>query len=95
MYETVIVDTTPLVPVNDARLVANSAETVLIVASADAATRRQVRSAVERLSLISVRPTATVLNNSRAPRAKGYYGYLHPDRPARRTRRGKRQLARR
>jgi tyrosine-protein kinase len=95
MYESVIVDTTPLVPVNDARLVANSSETVLIVASADAATRRQVRSAVERLSLISVRPTATVLNNSRAPRAKGYYGYLHPDRPARRTRRGKRQLARR
>jgi capsular exopolysaccharide synthesis family protein len=94
MYESVVIDTTPLVPVNDARLVASSAETVLIVASADSATRRQVRSAVERLSLISVRPTATVLNNSRAPRVKGYYGYLHPDRPARRVRRGK-QLARR
>jgi capsular exopolysaccharide synthesis family protein len=93
MYDSVVIDTTPLVPVNDARIVASSAETVLIVASADAATRRQVRSAVERLSLISLRPTATVLNNSRAPRAKGYYGYLHPDRPERRVRRGKRQVA--
>jgi capsular exopolysaccharide synthesis family protein len=96
MYESVVVDTTPLVPVNDARLVASSAETVLIVASADSATRRQVRSAVERLGLISVRPTATVLNNSRAPRAKGYYGYLHPERPERsRVGRRKRQPARR
>jgi capsular exopolysaccharide synthesis family protein len=94
MYESVVVDTTPLVPVNDARFVASSGETVLIVASADSATRRHVRAAVERLSLISLRPTATVLNNSRAPRAKGYYGYLHPDRPERRVRRGKRQVAR-
>ena len=77
MYETVVVDTTPLVPVNDARIVASYADVVLIVASADTATRRQIRSAVERLSLISVSPTAVVLNNSRAARAKGYYGYLH------------------
>lgn len=95
MYDSVVVDTTPLVPVNDARFVANSADTVLVVASADSATRRQVRSAVERLSLIGIRPTATVLNNSRAPRVKGYYGYLHPERPARRVGRRKRQPARR
>jgi capsular exopolysaccharide synthesis family protein len=96
MYDSVVIDTTPLVPVNDARLVASTADTVLVIASADSATRRQVRSAVERLGLISVRPTATVLNNSRAPRAKGYYGYLHPERPERsRVGRRKRQPARR
>jgi len=94
IYDSVVVDTTPLVPVNDARLVATSADTVLVIASADSATRRQVRSAVERLSLISIKPTATVLNNSRAPRVKGYYGYLHPERPARRMGR-RRQPARR
>jgi capsular exopolysaccharide synthesis family protein len=78
IYETVVIDTTPLVPVNDARIVASYADVVVIVASADAATRRKVRSAVERLSLISVSPTAVVLNNSRAARAKGSDGYLHP-----------------
>lgn len=78
MYEIVVVDTTPLVPVNDARIVASSADAVLIVASAESATRRQVRNAVERLALVSVAPTAAVLNNSRVAGTRGYYGYLDP-----------------
>ena len=75
-YECVVVDCTPLVPVNDARLMARSTEAVILVASAGRATRRQVRTAVERLNVIDVSPTAAVLNNSRRPRGKAYYGYL-------------------
>jgi len=41
--------------------------------SAGTATRRQVRTAIERLSLIDVRPTATVLNNSREAGSSSYY----------------------
>jgi receptor protein-tyrosine kinase len=78
LYETVVVDCTPLVPVNDARVVARSTEAVVIVASAGAVTRRQLRAAVERLSLISVPLTAAVLNNARRPRGKAYYGYFQP-----------------
>lgn len=74
MYEMVIIDATPLVPISDARIVARFAKATLIVASASTATRRQVRTAVERLNLISVQPTAVVLNNYRAPRTAYYYG---------------------
>jgi receptor protein-tyrosine kinase len=83
-YECVVVDCTPLVPVNDARLMARSTEAVIVVASAGRATRRQIRSAVERLSVIDITPTAAVLNNSRRPRGKGYYGYLETPRAPRR-----------
>ncbi len=67
MYDVVVLDTTPLVPVNDARVMASFAETTVIVASAEATKRRQVREAVGRLSLVSVQPTAMVLNRSKAP----------------------------
>lgn len=77
-YDVVVIDTTPLVPVNDARVMASSAQTTLIVASAGSTKRRHVREAVERLSLVAVRPTAVVLNRSRAnPGDHYYYG---PDR---------------
>jgi receptor protein-tyrosine kinase len=76
MYEVVVIDTTPLVPVNDARIIASSCDAVLLVANAESVTRRQVRNAVERLTLVSVNPTAAVLNNSRQAGTRGYYGYL-------------------
>jgi Mrp family chromosome partitioning ATPase len=76
MYEVIVVDTTPLVPVNDARIIASSSDAVLIVANAESVTRRQVKNAVERLTLVSVAPTAAVLNNSRQAESRGYYGYL-------------------
>jgi capsular exopolysaccharide synthesis family protein len=92
LFEVIVIDTTPLVPVNDARIIASSAEAVLVVASAESVTRRQIRSAIERLSLVSVAPAAVVLNNSRAAAAKGYYGYLDEPRaqPPRRRRMGRR-----
>jgi capsular exopolysaccharide synthesis family protein len=73
MYEVVVLDTTPLVPVNDARVMASFAETTVVVASADATKRRQVREAVDRLALVSVQPTAVVLNRSKARRGDYYY----------------------
>lgn len=95
MYDIVVVDTTPLVPVNDARIIASSADAVLIVANAESVTRRQVRNAVERLTLVSVAPTAAILNNSRAAGTKGYYGYLDPPDAPKTTRRQRRGLLRR
>ena len=74
MYDMVIIDTTPVVPVSDARIIARFGKATLIVASAGSTTRRQLRTAVERLSLISVQPTAAVLNNYRAANKNAYYG---------------------
>ncbi len=74
MYDMVVIDTTPLVPVSDARIIARFGKATLIVASAATTTRRQLRTAVERLALISVQPTAAVLNNYRSPTKTTYYG---------------------
>jgi capsular exopolysaccharide synthesis family protein len=97
MYDVIVVDTTPLVPVNDARIISSSADAVIIVASAGSVTRRQVRNAVERLKLVSVAATASVLNNSREAAKKGHYGYLEPpgEAPGRSRLRRRRETARR
>jgi len=85
-YDVVVVDTTPLIPVNDARVFASFADAAVVVVSADAATRRQVREAVHRLELVSVEPSAVVLNDSKDAK-RTYYtsAYLAPDRARERT----------
>lgn len=77
-FDVVVIDGTPLVPVNDARLMARYVSCVLLVVSAGTSTRRQVRTAVERLSMIGVDVTAVVLNNSKVRRRASYYRYLRP-----------------
>jgi len=72
-YEAIVIDCPPVVPISDARVIARYADATLIVASAGAVRRRQVRSAVDRLELISVRPTAAVLNHSRSVHGSKYY----------------------
>jgi capsular exopolysaccharide synthesis family protein len=93
-YEIVVIDTTPLVPVNDARIMASFADTTVIVANQASTTRRQIRSAVERLALISVKPTAVVLNGSKTKRGAGYYGYLKSPKAPQPQRRRARRLSR-
>ncbi|MGB2875033.1 MAG: polysaccharide biosynthesis tyrosine autokinase [Gaiellaceae bacterium] len=72
-YEAVVIDSTPVIPISDARIVARYADATLLVARAGYALRRQVRAAVERLALISVKPTAAVLNYSLAVPSSSYY----------------------
>jgi capsular exopolysaccharide synthesis family protein len=90
MFEAVIIDGTPVVPISDARIVARFADATLLVVSAGAATRRQVRTAIDRLSLIDVRPTATVLNNSREAGSSSYYYEVEHDNATREARRKRR-----
>ncbi len=94
-YDMVILDTTPLVPISDARIAARFGKATLIVASADTTTRRQLRTAVERLSIISVQPTAIVLNNYRSPTRSAYYGPTDSPNGSRRSgKSSRRRLAR-
>jgi receptor protein-tyrosine kinase len=72
-YEAIVVDSTPVVPVSDARVTARYADATILVARSGAARRRQVRTAIERLQLISVKPTAAVLNYSQTVRSSSYY----------------------
>jgi tyrosine-protein kinase len=73
-FDTIVVDTTPLIPVNDARVVASHSKLTIIVASSGRATRSAIQEAVNRLSLIAVTPTAVVLNRSKDRQARTYYG---------------------
>lgn len=72
-FEAVIIDSTPVIPISDARIVARYADATILVARSGYALRRHVRAAVERLGLISVSPTAALLNYSTAVRASSYY----------------------
>jgi len=72
-YEAIVIDCTPLIPISDARIVARHADATLMVARAGQALRRHVRTAVERLELISVKLTATVLNHSDSVSSSSYY----------------------
>ena len=72
-YEAIVIDCTPVMPISDARIVARHADATLIVAKSGVAVRRHVRAAIERLELISVKPTAAVLNYSLSVRASSYY----------------------
>lgn len=93
-YDVVVIDSTPLVPINDARIMARFVKHTLLVASAETATRRGVRTAAERLEVIGVKPTAVVLNYARKPGGRDYYGYLEAEQRAehlQRLQRGERQ----
>lgn len=72
-YAAIVIDSTPVIPISDARIVARYADATLLVARSGSALRRHVRAAVERLELISVRPTAAVLNYSSGVRGSSYY----------------------
>jgi capsular exopolysaccharide synthesis family protein len=72
-YEAVVIDSTPVVPISDARIVARYADATLIVARSGQALRRHVRTAVERLGLISVMPAGAILNYSHGVRSSSYY----------------------
>jgi capsular exopolysaccharide synthesis family protein len=82
LYDTVVIDTTPLVPVNDARLIATLVDATLIVANAGTTTVGAVQEAVHRLALVSVTPTAAVLNRSKSRQARAYYGRAPQELPA-------------
>lgn len=78
-FDFVVVDGTPLLPINDARIVARYTGAVLVVVAAGTVTRRQLRAATERLSIIGITPTAVVLNQSRRKFGSSYYRYLRTD----------------
>lgn len=94
-YEAVIIDATPLVPISDARIMARYANSVIVVANAGTATRRQIKRALERLSLISLEPTAVVLNNYKAPGGTSYYALPEEIAKMRKSRRRARLVGRR
>jgi receptor protein-tyrosine kinase len=86
-YDVVVIDTTPLLPINDARVLAGFSDVILLVVSVDGALKRRLEAAVDRLTVLSLRPTAFVLNRSRARVVSDYYVTIpeRAERPASRS----------
>ena len=72
-YDVAVIDTTPLLPINDARVLAGFSDVILLVVSAESALKRRLQAAVDRLTVLSLRPTAFILNRSRERVASDYY----------------------
>jgi capsular exopolysaccharide synthesis family protein len=81
-FDTVLIDSPPLLPVADAQVLSAYADAVLIVVSAGQTTEAEVSRAAELLTRVNARPTGIVLNKivRRSGNAGGYangYGYKY------------------
>jgi capsular exopolysaccharide synthesis family protein len=83
-YDTVLVDTPPLLPVTDAAAIAPAADGVLLVTRFRKTTREQVAAAVAAISSVSVPLLGTVLNMvpRRGPRACARYHTYYASHPS-------------
>jgi non-specific protein-tyrosine kinase len=83
-YDTVLVDTPPLLPVTDAAAIAPAADGVLLVTRFRKTTREQVAAAVAAISAVSAPLLGTVLNMvpRRGPRAYARYHTYYASHPS-------------
>ena len=78
----VVIDGTPLVPINDARVIAKFVGSTVVVASAGSTNRNQVKRAVDRMRIIGIAPTAVILNKVRQRHSASYDLYMNARHPA-------------
>jgi Mrp family chromosome partitioning ATPase len=78
MFDLVLVDSPPLLPVTDAAILAQAVDATLLVVAAGQTRARDVRRATEALSLVHVTTIGVVLNEVTRSPGSGYayrYGY--------------------
>jgi capsular exopolysaccharide synthesis family protein len=73
----VLIDSPPLLPVADARIIAADADVTLMVVNARTERPQVLRSAVEKLRLADARVTGIVLNQTAQAEARGYDSYYY------------------
>lgn len=83
----VIIDSAPLLPVADTSSLLANVDAVLVVTRLNSTTRRQLRSAVERLRSFQTRIVGVVSNGGRTAESDGYYLPQKARSPFRRRRR--------
>ena len=82
LFDVVVIDTAPLLPVADGSQIAAIAEATLLTVRAGKTTREQISRAIETLRNVGVTPVGVVL--SMAPHRGGGYSYYYEEyRPAR------------
>lgn len=91
MYDVIIVDAPPLLPVTDAALLTAQSDGALLVVRHGRTTKEQLRHSVERLEAVEGRVLGVVINMVPHRRGGGYgdgygYSYGYAPRPGRRSR---------
>lgn len=86
-FDTVIIDTPPLLPVTDALLLSTEADGVILVATSRTTSQKQAHRAVELLRQVDATILGTVLNSVSSQGTYGYgyaydYDYSHPLQPS-------------
>ena len=74
-YDLVIVDSPPVLSVNDVRLLGQSVDGLLFVVSANQVSRVALKKAKESLELVGVRVIGAVFNKKKINKREGYYYY--------------------
>jgi len=74
-YDQVLVDSPPVVPVTDARILAASCDVTILVLRADRSTRKLAEHARDALSSVGANLLGVVVND--VPRGKEGYGYYY------------------
>ncbi|MGH8323789.1 MAG: polysaccharide biosynthesis tyrosine autokinase, partial [Steroidobacteraceae bacterium] len=77
-YRYIVIDSSPVLPVSDALLLAHTVDGVVVVANGAATPRQQVRAACARLGHARGKLLGLVLNRVRS-QSSDYYGYYHED----------------
>jgi capsular exopolysaccharide synthesis family protein len=77
-YQYIVIDSSPILPVSDALILARAVDGVVVVANGVATPRQQVRAACARLDYARGKVLGLVLNRVRLQSAD-YYGYYHED----------------
>jgi Mrp family chromosome partitioning ATPase len=77
-YQYIIIDSSPVLPVSDALILARAVDGVVVVANGQATPRQQVRAACARLDYARGKILGLVLNRVRLHTAD-FYGYYHED----------------
>jgi capsular exopolysaccharide synthesis family protein len=77
-YQYIVIDSSPVLPVSDALILARAVDGVVVVANGVATPRQQLRAACARLDYARGKILGLVLNRIRSQSAD-YYGYYHED----------------
>lgn len=75
MYDVILIDAPPLLPVTDASLLASIADGAIIVIHHGVTTRDQLHAAAERLISVEANLLGTIVNMTPPPKRSGSYGY--------------------
>jgi capsular exopolysaccharide synthesis family protein len=76
-YDRVVVDSPPIIPVGDTRLIAPYVQTVYLVVRAESTSRHAVRRSINFLEMVNVRPVGIVYNCVPSWSMDEYHGYSY------------------